>query len=1100
MSMPKAPEASGPTAGLFLPMTDAQREVWIASQLSEDVSRTYNGAYVIRAQGPVRVDLLRESLQEIVNRHDSLRTAFAADGSGQIIAGHIQIDLGISPIEGCENDERMEQRLEERIRAAATNVFDLSVAPLFRFHLFDLGEQRWALVLVIHHVIADGWSWGVILEELGEIYSAKTQGRVFPDHPTLQYSDYVTRMELPSQRKKMADAEAYWLKLLADKPGEVELPKDRPRPSHKTYASGHVRHAFKAALIPRLKDAARGAQCTLFQLLMASFCAWLHRVTSRQDMVVAVPVAGQVAPGLREHPSASRLVGHCVNMLPVRLSCERDVSFHELLKRTRSRLLAACYHQHVSFNKLIDKLQWPRDPSRIPLASVSLNMDRIPQAQLGGVVSETQWWPKAYTFFDLTIDVIEDHDGLVVDCKFNSSLFDLSTVTRWLVQWEHMLTAAVANPEQAIGNLELLAEDERRQLLIEWNATEREFPREACLHHLVAQQVEFVPEKVAVACGGVTLTYRELDRRANRLARRLMKSGVQPNVLVGVCVDRSIDMVVAVLGILKAGGAYVPLDPAYPADRIQYILDDARAPVLLTEDSLVHSLSSTKAEIVCLDRDAESIALFDSSPVSARACAADLAYVIYTSGSTGKPKGVQVEHRAIVNFLLSMQREPGFGREDVLLAVTTLSFDIAGLELYLPLITGGEVVIAKRGEAQDPLALMKRLGEREFTMMQATPATWRALLSVGWNGSAKLKILCGGEAFPLDLAQSLLPRSSELWNMYGPTETTVWSTVHRIKTTDGPIPIGHPIANTQVYVLDTDRNLVAQGAIGELYIGGDGLARGYLDRQELTKERFVPSPFLPKERLYRTGDLARWLPDGTLECLGRIDNQVKIRGFRIELGEIETVLSRHPAVKQCVVVAREDTPGDKRLVAYFEGQDGVNISVTDLRVCLKRELPDYMLPAVFVQLNTLPLTPNGKIDRKGLPLPEENRLEAEGEFLAPRDGVEQALADIWSKVLGVKKIGVHDDFFESGGNSLSAIAMLLEVQKATEHMVVLWKFLQRPTIEALATILRKDGVVLSSPATIQKPFLVEMVQSIEEWVMAPFLYLRRWVSRVRDAE
>jgi non-ribosomal peptide synthetase component F len=443
------------------------------------------------------------------------------------------------------------------------------------------------------------------------------------------------------------------MKLLADKPEEVELPTDRPRPSLKTYASGRVRHVFDATLVTRLKEAARSFNCTLFHLLTASFCAWIHRVTGRDDLVVAVPTAGQVAPGLRECSHADRLVGHCVNMLPVRLSCAGDASFREILQHARTRLLAARYHQDVSFNKLIDKLQWPRDPSRIPVASVSLNLDQVQQVQLGGVITETQWAPKAYIFFDLTADVLEAQDELIIDCKFNSDLFDKSTVTRWLAQWERMLAAAVANPHTAIGKLDLLSEDERRQLLIEWNATEREFPRDACLHHLVAKQVDLVPEKVAVACDGVRLTYRELDQRANRLARRLMELGVGPNVLVGVCVDRSVDMVVAVLGVLKAGGAYVPLDPAYPAARIQYVLDDARVPVLITEDSLVHSLGVTKAEVVCLDRDAESIACLDSAPVSARGCATDLAYVIYTSGSTAKPKGVQIEHRAIVNFLVS---------------------------------------------------------------------------------------------------------------------------------------------------------------------------------------------------------------------------------------------------------------------------------------------------------------------------------------------------------------------------------------------------------------------------------------------------------------
>lgn len=1097
-SVPEEPVDHGPEAGLFLPMTDAQREVWVAAQMSEDLSRTYNEAVLIRVRGPLQADVLRESLQELVNRHDALRITFAADGSGQTIMGRVQVKLENLSIVGHSDDVWINRRLDELVREATTELFDLAAGPLFRFILFDLGNQHWAVLLVTHHIIVDGWSWGVLLEEFGEVYTAKVTGCVLPHRPALQYRDYVSWERSPSQRARMASAESYWLKLFANRPEEFELPTDRPRPAQKTYRCGGVRHAFDANLVAGLKEAAQSFNCTMFQMLIASFCGWIHRVTGREDLVVAVPTAGQLAPSLREHSHADRLVGHCVNMLPIRLRCARGEPFRELLQHARRCLLAARYHQDVSFANLIDKLQWSRDPRRTRMASVSLNLNQDNEVQLGGLVTETRVPPKTYNFFDLTADVREAHGELIVDCKFNVDLFDESTVTRWLVQWEQILAAAVANSDLPIGKLNLLSEDERRQLLIEWNATEREFPREACLHQLLAQQVEQVPEKIAVTCDGIALTYRELDQRANRLARRLIDLGVGPNVLVGVFLERSVDMVVALLGVLKAGGAYVPLDPAYPPDRVRYVLEDACAPVLVTEARLLQSLGATKTEVICLDRDGESIARFDSAPISARAGATDLAYVIYTSGSTGKPKGVQIEHRAIVNFLLSMQHEPGFSREDVLLAVTTLSFDIAGLELYLPLITGGEVVIAKHDEAQDPQALLKRLGEREFTMMQATPATWRALLSIGWNGSPKLKILCGGESFPRDLVQSLLPRSAELWNMYGPTETTVWSTVHRILTADGPIPIGRPIANTRVYVLDVNRNVAPQGAIGELYIGGEGLARGYFGRPELTAEKFVPNPLLPGERLYRTGDLARWLPDGTLECLGRIDNQVKIRGFRIELGEIETVLSRHPAVKQCVVVAREDIPGDKRLVAYFASQEGVNVSVADFRAYLKRELPDYMLPAVFVSLKTLPLTPNGKIDRKALPLPEGEQIEAGGEFLAPRDCIEQALADIWSKVLGVKRIGVRDNFFESGGNSLSAVAMLLEVQKTTGKMAPLTRLLRGATIEALAMILREDGLVVPYPAKKRKAFLAEKLEAIGGCAMVPILYLRRTILRLRD--
>jgi amino acid adenylation domain-containing protein len=1054
---PASPVAAGAAVDASLLMTDAQREVWLAAQIAEDVSRTYNEAYLIRVQGPLRADVLRESLQELVNRHDALRATFAADGSGQTIASRVKAELVISSLAGCPDDAAIDRRLDDLVHAATAEPFDLAAGPLFRFSLFDLGNQRWAVLLVIHHLIADGWSWGVLLEELGEVYTAKAEGRTLPHRPALQYADYISWEGSPAQQTRVASAEAYWLELLADRPEEFELPTDRPRPSQKTYGSGRVRHAFDATLVTRLKESARNFNCTLFHLLTASFYAWIHRMTGREDLIVAVPTAGQVASGLRECSHADRLVGHCVNMLPVRLRCAGDASFRELLQHAKTRLLDARDHQDVSFNNLINKLQWPRDSSRAPLASVSLNLGRAHQVRLGTLTTDTQLPPKAFNFFDLTADVLESHDKLTVDCKFNSDLFEASTVARWLDQWERMLAAAVANPDTAIIDQDILSGAERRQLLIEWNATEREFSRDACLQQLVERQAELLPERSAVVCDGVALTYRDLDQRANRLARRLMELGVGPNVLVGLFLERGVDMVVALLGVLKAGGAYVPLDPAYPPDRVQYVLEDARAPVLITEAALLRSLGATKAEVVCLDRDAESIARFDSAPISARACANDLAYVIYTSGSTGKPKGVQIEHRAVVNFLLSMQREPGFGDEDILLAVTTLSFDIAGLELYLPLVTGGKVVIASRDEAQDSVRLMERMRESNCTMMQATPATWRALLSVGWNGSAKLKILCGGESFPRDLAQELLPRCLELWNMYGPTETTIWSTVHRILAADGPIPIGHAIANTRVYVLDTHCNLVPRGAIGELYIGGDGLARGYLGRPELTAERFVPNPFLPGERLYRTGDLARWLPDGTLECLGRIDTQVKIRGYRIELGEVETVLAQHEAVRQCVAVAYEETPGNKLLVAYFTAKDGTAPVISELRAHLKKTLPDYMVPSVFVPIDKLPLTPNGKIDRKALPPPREKRIERSEEFVLPRDPVEQTLANVWSKLLNVTRVGLHDNFFELGGHSLGAVSMLSEVKKLTGITVPLAALIEVPTIAALAERLRKEG-------------------------------------------
>jgi amino acid adenylation domain-containing protein len=625
----------------------------------------------------------------------------------------------------------------------------------------------------------------------------------------------------------------------------------------------------------------------------------------------------------------------------------------------------------------------------------------------------------------------------------------------------------VADDTQSIDRLSMLGDSERRQLLYGWNETHFDYPTTARLHELFAAQAKKTPDAIALEFGGQQMTYSVLDASANQLAHHLVSLGIGPEVLVGVCLERSIDMVVGVLAILKAGGAYVPLDPSFPQARLSHMVEDSKMTVLLTHRDLEKELEVVPPSIVRLDSDWDEIAKLSADATGLPAAGSDSrAYVLYTSGSTGKPKGVEISHRAIVNFLLSMQMEPGFTADDILLAVTTLSFDIAGLELYLPLITGGRVVIASREDTHDPSRLMKHLREAGITVMQATPATWRGLIQAGWIGTPNLKILCGGEAMPRDLAEELLSRCGELWNMYGPTETTVWSTVHKVTSGTGSVSIGHPIANTQLYVLNAQRGLTPQGVAGELYIGGDGLARGYLHRSELTQERFVPSPFEPGARLYRTGDLARWLPDGTVECLGRVDNQVKIRGFRIELGEIEAKLGEFPDVRQAAVIAREDTPGDKRLVAYYTASQP-DISSEALRTHLSASLPEYMVPAAYVRMETLPQTPNGKLDRKALPAPESGAYGSRG-YEAPQNETETALATIWAEILKVDRVGRNDNFFELGGHSLLAVQLMLRLQQIIPgDALPLRAILEAPTIE-------RFSIWLSTQKWDQHQLLVRM--------------------------
>jgi amino acid adenylation domain-containing protein len=594
----------------------------------------------------------------------------------------------------------------------------------------------------------------------------------------------------------------------------------------------------------------------------------------------------------------------------------------------------------------------------------------------------------------------------------------------------------------------------------EANQSYADYPRHRCLHELLAETARLSPASVALECDSKSLTYRELDYRSNQLARFLQKQTVGAESLVGLCVERSIDMVVALLGILKAGGAYVPLDPSYPSDRIKYVLDDARVQVLLTQQSLRASLPETAAKVVCLDADSQAFQHEDRGPIGSAAKPDNLAYVIYTSGSTGRPKGVQLEHRSVVNFLYSMQREPGMTADDVLVAVTTLSFDIAGLELYLPLLVGGRLVVASREATMDGRILMQLMARSGTTIMQATPTTWRVLLESGWKGDPSLKVLVGGEALSADLARRLAQRCGSVWNMYGPTETTIWSSVYKVEGNDDKlVPIGKPIANTTFYILDSNRNPVADGTEGELYIGGEGLARGYFERDEMTSEKFVADPFSsqPDARMYRTGDLARYKPDGNVEFLGRIDHQVKIRGFRIELGEIEAVLEQHAGVHQAVVVAREDTPGDKRLVAYYVPETSDSLTPVVLREHVGKQLPDYMTPSAFVKMAKFPLTPNGKVDRKALPVPRLKDFEAEAEFIAPRNETERRLVRLWEETLGVGPVSVTANFFELGGRSVLAARLFTKILRTFGKELPLSTLFRSATVEELAKELEPSG-------------------------------------------
>jgi amino acid adenylation domain-containing protein len=1034
------------------PLTEAQKEIWLAAQMGGEAALGYNESLKLEFHGSFDPELFRSAVRQVIRRHPILLASFGADGQWQRVNSKIQLEVPLIDLSAKKDAER-ERELERGMEQEVSEPFDLVVGPLVRVRIMRLSGEHHVVIWTAHHIICDGWSGGLIVSELSTIYSALKQGI----QPVLDAPESFREYALASQADspEVAEAMKYWCQQFADVPAPLDLPADHLRPLVRSARAATLKRVFDPELRQSLKRVVGQQRTTLVVMLMAALDTLFYRITGQTDLVLGLGVAGQAVSG------KTCLVGHCVNLLPIRTQIQPNAPFQENLAAVKKRVLDAYDHHQATVGGMLQHISVPRSAGRPPLVEVVFNVDRdAATAQFSGTEFSCERNPKRALHYDLFFNFLESPSGLSVECDYNTDLFGAATVERWLKYYQTLLASIVANPAEKLSQLPLMSESELQKLVSLSKGEESPtFINTDLLHEMIERQVLASPKAPAVSFDGRVLSYSELNYRANQLAHHLAGLGVGPNQLVGVCTERSIEMLVALLGILKAGGAYVPLDPAFPQSRLDYMVEDSGMRVLVTHRGLDQKLKVRPPVVVHLDSDADEIMSCSGDFVSPTHMDSNhLAYVLYTSGSTGRPKGVEIPHSAVVNFLLSMQREPGFTAKNTILAVTTLSFDIAGLELYLPLVSGGRLVIASREDAYDPARLARKMADCQCDAMQATPATWRALIGAGWRGSAKLKILCGGETFPPDLARELLSRCGELWNMYGPTETTIWSAIHKVALADGPIPIGRPIANTQIFILDGERNLVPMGSVGELYIGGTGLAQGYLHRPALTQERFIQSPFNPNAKLYKTGDLARHLPTGEIEYLGRIDHQVKIRGFRIELGEVEAVLSKHAGIKQCVVTAREDTPGDKALVAYFEAQGDKALDVSELRAHLKKEIPEYMVPSAFVRMEKLPLTPNGKIDVKALPAPSQGGVvEAKGAFVAPRDTVEDTLAQLWSKILKVKRISINDDFFELGGHSLLAVRVIMEIEKIYHRRLPLATLLQAPTISGLAEVLRKEN-------------------------------------------
>ena len=1043
-----------------IPLTESQLEVWLSDQLGPEASCSYNESFTLHMRGRVNEAALKQALRQVVSRHDALRATFSREGNVERLGPQWKLEIPTIDIRVLGPAER-EVRVQQIIREDARSVFSLCSGPLVRARLIQMEDPYWLLIFTSHHIVCDGWSTNVLLDELCKLYNALQRG-VACDLPVpMSFADYSKSQTDFLNGPEGAKVERFWLDQFQQPAPLLDLAIDRPRPSIKEYQGATCRRKIGAEAYSAIKKLGAKQKCTLFVTLLAGFQILLSRLSGQDDIVVGIPTAGQslIEDGV--------LVGHCVNFLPLRGRTTGNPSGAAFLGQVRKTLLAAYDHQNYTYGRLVRKLALMKDPSRLPLTEVQFNLERVGDGlQFEGFAIEIDPNPKSFVNFDIFLNVVESKDGLVLDCDYSTGLFDEATISRWLGHYETLLLGMVADVNQPVSALPLLDEAGRGQSVIDWNATRAEYARNSCVHQLFEAQAKATPDAVAVAFESLQLTYAELNHRADQLAGYLRKLGVKPGVMVGVFVERSLEMIVALLGVMKSGGAYVPMDPTYPVERISFVLADASVPILLTQEKLAQNLTTGGIHFVYLDTGWEEIERESAGAPPGQVTSDDLAYVIYTSGSTGKPKGVEIPHQAVVNLLNSMRKRPGLGAQDTLLAVTTLSFDIAGLELYLPLCVGAKVIIASRESAADGNQLLALLMSWKATAMQATPVTWKLLLEAGWVGTPRLKVLCGGEAFPRELANDLAKHAISVWNMYGPTETTIWSATDEVQAGDGPIPIGLPIDNTEFYVIDANGQLAPIGVAGELHIGGDGLARGYFHRPELTTEKFIPNPFSTNAnaRLYKTGDLVRRWSDGRLEFLGRLDHQVKLRGFRIELGEIETALGRYPGVREAVVMVREDVPGDKRLVAYLSSEQQA-MSVTAIREFLTGKLPNYMLPAAVVRMDAMPLTPNGKIDRKALPAPETKRSARQREFVAPSTEREKTLADIWSEVLHVERVGVLDNLFELGADSLHIFQIAARANKAGIKIAPA-QFLKYRTIASLLAQADSDGA--AAEATMPK--------------------------------
>ncbi|GCE27611.1 hypothetical protein KDA_30950 [Dictyobacter alpinus] len=1053
--------AQGALTTRYIPLTDTQKALWILLQAGDDAASAYNESFSLFLRGaPLKMDAVRAAVQVLTERHEALRTTFSIEGDYQVITPGIQLEVPLLDLVQ-ENRGEPDEQIDRWLKGEMARPFDLEHGPLLRVFALKKRNNEHMLVFIYHHLIVDGWSISILLREFSELYSSFCREQPVQLAEPGKFSEYAQWLNQQQQGAMQQEAEHYWRAHFASVPPAVELPLDHPRPALKSFAGAQAKRVIGKALTEQLKRFSARQRCTLYVTLLSSFEVLLSRLSTQENFVVGIPVAGQPLWGVK----GNNLIGHCMNLLPLQSRVRHDMTLVEHLNATKKELMDAYDHSIYPFLRLLQTLNMPRDLSRSPLFSTLFNFDRPSNSReeldFAGLQCEGVTNPVEASKYDLTLELIEADGELLADFTYCTDLFDAETIERWAGYYCTLLEHIVEAAEQPISHLSLLPEAETNELCIERNATETSYPAHLCVHHLFEEQVDRTPDACAVEDSTHKFTYRELDERANQIAHYLRKLDVGPGENVGICMQRSVEMLAGLLGIFKAGAAFLPLDAAFPQERMSFMLQDAQVKVLLTHEHLLPQLPTAGLRVICLDNAPDIVSGEPTQRPVVDVTGEHLAYIMYTSGSTGKPKGVLIPHRGIVNYLVWCAEAYGSAHGHGAPVQSSIAADAIFPSLLSPLLVGTCVTMLPESRSLESLneALCAQKG---FSMIKITPTQLEVLNqqlpqtdASGWVRT----LVVGAEALrgdTLHFWQEHAP-GTILLNEYGPTETVVGCSIYQIPEghlSTGPVPIGLPIANTTFYVLDKQLQLVPIGVPGELYIGGDGVAWGYLNRADLTAAAFIPDPFStkPGARLYKTGDLVRYLPDkaANIEFSGRIDQQVKIRGYRVELGEVEAVLAEHEDIEQVVVAAREDIPGVKQLVAYLVAAPDRDPEVREIRRFAQRILPDYMVPAAFNLLPALPLTATGKVDMRALPAPDHHHQDVEREYVAPENELEQQIATIWSDVLHIDRVSIHDNFFEIRGDSLLATQVVARIRQSIHKTFTLRNFFEVPTVEGQA--------------------------------------------------